>query len=82
LVCMRSITIAVEGDMVKVCCVCRKFEQKGQWKNTIAITCKKVSHVYCPLCFNDLMGEIDRYAMQKWSKSVYTVIETSEPLAS
>jgi len=50
---------------------------KGQWRKNIATIHKKVSHVYCPLCFEDLMGKVDRYALQKWSAPVYTVIETS-----
>ncbi len=67
--------IAVEVDMVRVCCVCRKIEQCGQWLRTAVYPGQKVSHAYCPACFDDLMDAIDRYALQEWSRSVYTVVE-------
>jgi len=64
--------------MVKVCCVCRKIKQEGQWLGDKVSIGQKVSHVYCPSCFNDLMDAVDRYALQKWSRSVYMVIDAGQ----
>lgn len=65
--------------MIRMCCVCRKVENKGNWQDQPeAATEKKVSHVYCPPCYEDLMDEIDRYAMQKLTRSVYTVIHAGQ----
>lgn len=60
--------------MERICCVCRKVEQGGQWNKTPVPVGQKVSHVYCPHCYNELLDEIERYAMQRLGKSVYTVL--------
>jgi hypothetical protein len=70
--------IAVEGAMKRVCCVCRRVEQDGQWLKNPVSAQQRVSHVYCPLCYEDLMDEIDRYALQKWNKSVYTIMNAGQ----
>jgi len=67
-------------DVVKVCCVCRKMEQQGQWLSNYPPSLHRVSHVYCPSCFAELMDRLDRYSLQKWNRSVYTVIETGQLL--
>lgn len=62
--------------MKRVCCVCRKVEHEGQWYEYSVATVRSVSHVYCPHCYQDLMDEIDRYALHQLSKTVYTVRTT------
>lgn len=68
--------------MIKVCCVCGKIEQQGQWLGSPLSTRPRVSHVYCPCCFDALMDRIDRFSLQKWNRSVYTVIETGQRLGA
>ena len=68
--------------MIKICCVCRKFEQEGQWLGEPVSPPQSVSHVYCPSCFEDFMDELDMYALQKWSKSVYTVVDAGQLLVA
>lgn len=72
--------IAVEGEeMIRMCCMCRKIEQEGLWEKQQAPHTRKVSHVYCPLCYEDLMDEIDRFALQRMNKSIYTVVHAVHP---
>lgn len=66
--------VAVEANMIKVCCVCRKFEQEGQWQAKLVPFWTKVSHVYCPQCFDDFMNAIDRYTVQIYGGSNAPVI--------
>ncbi len=67
--------MTVEVAMIRVCCVCRKVEKKGQWITTLSSTLQKVSHVYCPICYEDVLDKIERYALRRWNKSVYTVVD-------
>lgn len=64
--------------MIRMCCVCQKSEFEGQWQRIPAVAAKKVSHVYCPLCYEDLMADIERFALQTLSKSVYAVVNTGQ----
>jgi hypothetical protein len=48
--------------MTKMCCVCRRVEQKGRWyRLTRSSEDELVSHGYCPECFAVTMTEIQRY---------------------
>jgi len=64
--------------MIKVCCVCGKVERRGEWVKEKGPVRQGSSHVYCPFCYEELMDDIDRYILQRWSKSVYTVINTGQ----
>ena len=68
--------------MIKVCCVCRKSENKGQWLRETLSQHQGVSHVYCPSCFEGFMEDLDRFALKKGNKSVYTVIDTGTLLGA
>ena len=62
--------------MTRICCVCKKSEFEGQWKRMPAGAVHKMSHGYCPLCYEIVMDEIERFALQTLSKSVYAVVNT------
>ena len=48
--------------MTKICCVCRRVEQDNHWKNDyIFSSTERVSHGYCPLCFDVIMSELTDY---------------------
>jgi len=48
--------------MTKMCCVCRKVEEEGQWS---AGRClgenEQVTHGYCPECYAVVMTEIEEF---------------------
>ncbi len=48
--------------MTRMCCVCRRVEQKGRWHRLIRSNEEElVTHGYCPECFAVTMAEIQRY---------------------
>lgn len=59
--------------MSRICCVCGKVEIDGQWQLIAGTAIERVSHVYCPMCYEVLMDEVERFAMQHLSKPVYSI---------
>jgi hypothetical protein len=48
--------------MTRMCCVCHKVEQGGEWRNlSIVSEDKRVTHGYCPVCFAETMVQIDDF---------------------
>lgn len=48
--------------MTKVCCVCRWVENGDHWKNDYVFAAtERVTHGYCPLCFDVVMSELTDY---------------------
>ena len=60
--------------MIRMCCVCGKIEIDEKWQRIPVLASQRVSHVYCPLCYEILMDEIERFAMQHLSKPVYSSV--------
>ena len=64
--------------MKRICCVCAKVEMDGQWEKIPGMAFEKVSHVYCPVCYETLMDEVERFAMQHLSKPVYSIVNIGQ----
>jgi len=47
--------------MTKICCVCSKVEQDGDWITVCVTTAtERLTHGYCPICFDDVMDDLGR----------------------
>ncbi len=45
--------------MTKICCVCQRVENGAHWKNDYEFgDNERVTHGYCPLCFDVIMAEL------------------------
>jgi hypothetical protein len=45
--------------MTKICCVCQRVEHGTHWKNDYVFAAsERVTHGYCPLCFDVVMTEL------------------------
>lgn len=52
--------------MTRVCCVCNKVEQGGQWQaNRSLPVSEPVTHGYCPECYIGAMAEIEEFIGEK-----------------
>ena len=52
--------------MIKICCVCHRVEQKNIWvRPAVATVTDKISHGYCPACYQEMLLELDRYSVQE-----------------
>ena len=48
--------------MIKMCCVCRKVEEAGQWSTGHCLgENEQVTHGYCPECYAVVMTEIEQF---------------------
>lgn len=48
------------------CCVCKKTQVNGEWRQAKPEAEQDVSHTYCPVCLDETIAEITAYkAMQK-----------------
>lgn len=48
--------------MKKICCVCHKTETLNGWTVRNTKAGEKISHGYCPVCFQHLLAKIASYA--------------------
>lgn len=64
--------------MIRICCVCRRREEEGQWRSEKVGRDQRVSHAYCPGCYEGLMEEIERYAIMKFNQSIYSNVYRKE----
>jgi len=45
--------------MTKICCVCHRVEKGRHWREDYRFaTGERVTHGYCPLCFDVIMAEL------------------------
>ncbi len=45
--------------MTKICCVCRRVDNGTHWKDDYEFADnERVTHGYCPLCFDVIMAEL------------------------
>ena len=52
--------------MTRMCCVCHKVEQAGEWMALGALTKdERVTHGYCPVCFVGVMTELENFISEK-----------------
>ncbi len=52
--------------MTRMCCICNKVEQGGQWKVCRAMPDgEPVTHGYCPDCYVKVMMEIEEFISEK-----------------
>ena len=48
--------------MTRMCCVCNKVEEGGEWRPLHMVTeDKRVTHGYCPECFAETMVQIEDF---------------------
>ena len=48
--------------MTRMCCVCHKVEQGGEWRDHRMVSDdKRVTHGYCPVCFAETMVQIEDF---------------------
>jgi len=50
--------------MTKICCVCQRIEQGEYWKDEndyVFASNERVTHGYCPLCFDVVMSDLMEY---------------------
>lgn len=45
--------------MIKECCVCRKRERDGAWRPEQGVAGERVSHGYCPACYEEFMERLE-----------------------
>ena len=45
------------GNMRTVCCVCRRVKCKGDWLEQMVEAEVRVSHGFCPECFDKTMAQ-------------------------
>ncbi len=47
--------------MTKICCVCSKVEEDGDWiTDCVTSATKRFTHGYCPACYDDVMEDLGR----------------------
>ncbi|MHB8790604.1 MAG: hypothetical protein ACYDBT_12045 [Desulfobulbaceae bacterium] len=47
--------------MIRECCVCGRREYMGIWRRKCNMDAQcRVSHGYCPDCYEEFMGRLDR----------------------
>jgi len=64
--------------MIRMCCVCRKVEQEGRWRQGAELFRKEfVTHGYCPECFAAAMTEIQGFIEAKPFCSLVPAISSS-----
>jgi hypothetical protein len=52
--------------MTRMCCVCHKVEQGGEWRSLSMVSeDKQVTHGYCPICFAETMVQIEDYIVSR-----------------
>lgn len=52
--------------MTKVCCVCQRVELGTSWKDDYVFAPdERVTHGYCPLCFDVVMSDLMDYIRDK-----------------
>lgn len=62
--------------MIKQCCVCGKREHQGLWsRDFFTDEQRRVSHGYCPACYEEFMERLDRLFLARGKKK-YTVRAT------
>ena len=48
--------------MTRMCCVCHKVEQGGEWRDFHLVSDDiRVTHGYCPVCFAETMIQFEDY---------------------
>ena len=48
--------------ITKICCVCNRVEQDKSWTDHYLFAVdERVTHGYCPTCFDEAMAEIAAY---------------------
>ena len=52
--------------MTAQCCVCKKLESRGKWKDRKHRPLEKITYSYCPTCF----AEARRYLQAEREKAV------------
>ena len=58
--------------MTKICCVCQRVEQGNYWKNEEDYefaSNERVTHGYCPLCFDVVMSDLMDYIGEKYPEA-------------
>ena len=46
--------------MRRICCVCQRIEQEGEWRSDLFLSeDQMVTHGYCPECFGEAMAEVE-----------------------
>ena len=62
--------------MIKECCVCGKREHQGLWSlDFLAEEPRRVSHGYCPACYEEFMDRLERLFLAR-GKRKYTALAT------
>lgn len=53
--------------MTVQCCSCQKIRSPKGWKNPdeIDFDPEETSHTYCPACYSDLRGELERWKKRR-----------------
>jgi len=62
--------------MTKICCVCQRVEDGPHWKDEYEFAPgERITHGYCPLCFDVVMADLTDYLDRRTSGS-----EDEEPV--
>jgi len=62
----------------KICCVCHKTETLKGWAVRNTSAGEKISHGYCPVCFQQLLGRINSHVPTR-NASLSTVHNFPQP---
>jgi len=54
------------------------MEMNGAWHRESVPTVHEITHVYCPDCYETLMDEIDRFAVQRLRNSVTVIVNAPQ----
>lgn len=62
--------------MIKECCVCGRREHQGHWRRNFSTDepCR-ISHGYCPSCYEEFMDRLDRLFLAR-NQAKYAVVTT------
>ena len=53
--------------MTKICCVCSKVEQNGDWlAGCVISTGEQLTHGYCPACYEEAMEDLCQVVNQEY----------------
>ncbi|MCL2790560.1 MAG: hypothetical protein FWD79_07935 [Desulfobulbus sp.] len=64
--------------MIRECCVCHRVEQKGKWHADLIFgRHERLSHGYCPDCYDDLMVNIEEFSAIFTRKVLSTASRTN-----
>jgi len=64
--------------MTKICCVCQRVQQGSSWEKQRergAVGEERVTHGYCPLCFEESMAALLRSEMVSQARKKMAVSE-------